>query len=37
VEGDPVYPEGLMPQNYLEIYTEGEIHDIVAYLMTLEE
>lgn len=37
VEGEPPYPEGLMPQNYLEIYTEGEIHDIVAYLMTLNE
>lgn len=37
VEGDPAYPEGLMPQNYTEIYSDAEIHDIVAYLMTLTD
>ncbi len=29
------FPDGLMPQNWAEIYTEGEINDIIAYLLTL--
>jgi len=32
----PDYPDDLMPQNWAEIYTEDEIYDIIAYLMTLE-
>lgn len=34
VEG---FPDGLMPQNWAEIYSEEEIGDIIAYLMTLQE
>lgn len=34
VEG---FPDGLMPQNWVEIYNEEEIDDIIAYLMTLQE
>ncbi len=33
VEG---FPDGLMPQNWSEIYSTSEIIDIVAYLMSLE-
>lgn len=29
------YPDQLMPQNWAEIYSESEIDDIVAYLLTL--
>jgi mono/diheme cytochrome c family protein len=29
------YPDGLMPKNWAEIYTQPEIADIVAYLMML--
>jgi hypothetical protein len=31
------FPDGLMPQNWDEIYSEEEIGDIIAYLMTLQE
>ncbi len=31
------FPDGLMPQNWVEIYNEEEIDDIIAYLMTLQE
>lgn len=30
------FPEGVMPQNWAEIYSEAQIYDIIAYLMTLE-
>jgi len=33
VEG---FADDLMPENWAEIYTEEEIHDIIAYLLTLE-
>jgi cytochrome c2 len=29
------YPDGLMPPTWAEIYSESEIYDIIAYLMTL--
>lgn len=29
------FPDGLMPQNWAEIYSESEIYDIIAYLTTL--
>lgn len=35
--GDPPYPEGLMPQDFEEVFTEEEINDIVAYLLTLQD
>ncbi len=35
--GDPPYPQGLMPQNYGEVFTEEEINDLVAYLVTLKD
>jgi mono/diheme cytochrome c family protein len=31
----PEFPDGLMPANWADIYSEGEIGDLVAYLMTL--
>lgn len=31
------YPENLMPQNYSEVFSEQEIYDMSAYLMTLQE
>jgi len=33
-EGGP-YPANLMPQNYLELYSEQEFNDLVAYILTL--
>lgn len=30
------YPAGLMPQNYAEIFTEQELNDLTAYLLTLQ-
>lgn len=35
VQGEPAYPEGLMPQNYADVLTEQEVNDLVAYLLTL--
>jgi len=35
VEGDPEYPENLMPQIYNDLFTEEEINNLVAYLLTL--
>lgn len=35
VEGNPPYPENLMPQIYGELFTPEQIDDLVAYLMTL--
>jgi cytochrome c2 len=32
VEG---FPDGLMPRNWAQIYTQEEINDIIAYLLTL--
>ncbi len=32
----PDFPDGLMPPNWAEIYSEDEIYDIMAYLLTLE-
>lgn len=32
----PDFPDGLMPVNWAEIYSEDEIYDIIAYLMTLQ-
>lgn len=32
----PEFPDGLMPENWAEIYSEEEIYDIIAYLMTLK-
>lgn len=32
----PDYPENLMPQIYSEVFTDEEIYDIIAYLLTLE-
>jgi len=29
------FPDGLMPQTWAQIYSEDEIYDIIAYLMTL--
>ncbi len=37
VPGDPVYPPGLMPQNYEQVWTVEELNDIVAYLLTLKD
>ncbi len=34
-EGEPPYPESLMPQIYEEVFTEQEINDLVAYLLTV--
>lgn len=31
------FPAGLMPQTWEDVYTEDEIHDLVAYLLTLIE
>jgi cytochrome c2 len=30
------FPDGLMPQNWADIYAEDEINDLIAYLLTLE-
>jgi cytochrome c2 len=32
----PEFPDGLMPANWAEIYSEAEIYDIIGYLLTLE-
>jgi mono/diheme cytochrome c family protein len=32
----PNFPDGLMPRNWAEIYSEQEINDLIAYLMTLQ-
>jgi len=33
----PEFPDELMPANWAEIYSEDEIYDIMAYLLTLQE
>lgn len=35
VEGDPVYPENLMPQVYGDVFSEDQITDIINYLFSL--
>lgn len=35
VPGEPPYPENLMPQIYAQLFTEQEIWDLVAYLLSL--
>jgi mono/diheme cytochrome c family protein len=35
VQGNPPYPENLMPQIYGTLFTPEQINDLVAYLMTL--
>ena len=30
----PNFPDGLMPRNWADIYSEQEINDLIAYLMT---
>ncbi len=35
VEGNPPYPESLMPQIYADLFTPEQIDDLVAYLLTL--
>lgn len=32
----PGYPDNLMPKTYGQIYSEDEINDLIAYLMTLQ-
>jgi hypothetical protein len=32
----PTYPDNVMPQNYSEIYSEEEVNDLIAYLLTLD-
>lgn len=29
------YPAGLMPQNYAQVFSEQQINDLAAYLLTL--
>ena len=35
VPADPPYPANLMPQTYAQLFTEQQLQDLVAYLMTL--
>ncbi len=35
VPGEPVYPPNLMPQIYAELFSEQQINDLIAYLLTL--
>ncbi|MEQ8676319.1 MAG: cytochrome c [Aggregatilineales bacterium] len=35
VQDTIAYSAGLMPQNYADVYSEEELYDIVAYLLTL--
>jgi mono/diheme cytochrome c family protein len=35
VPGEPPYPAGLMPENYADIFSEADLKDLIAYLMTL--
>ncbi|MBZ0276612.1 MAG: DUF3179 domain-containing protein [Anaerolineae bacterium] len=32
----PDFPDGLMPRNWAQIYSEQQINDIIAYLLTLK-
>lgn len=34
-QGEPPYPENIMPINYAELFTEEEIQDIIAYILSL--
>lgn len=31
----PGFPDGLMPRNWADVYSESEINDLIVYLMTL--
>jgi cytochrome c553 len=33
--GNPLYPSGVMPQNYARILTEAQVNDLVAFLLNL--
>ncbi len=35
VPGEPPYPTGLMPENYADIFSDADLKDLIAYLMTL--
>jgi len=35
VQGDPAYPENMMPQDFSQILSEQEIDDLVAYVLSL--
>ncbi|MCA9904224.1 MAG: c-type cytochrome [Anaerolineae bacterium] len=35
VQGDPPYPENLMPQDFAQLFSEEELNDLVAYVLTL--
>lgn len=35
--GDPEYPPNVMPQNYEEVFTEQQLYDLTAYLLSLGE
>ena len=35
VEESPEYPANLMPQNYSDIFTEEQLNDLTAYLLSL--
>lgn len=35
VPGEPAYPAGLMPENYADIFSEADLKDLIAYLLTL--
>lgn len=32
---EPAYPENIMPTNYGELFSEEEIQDIIAYILSL--
>lgn len=34
-DGGPDYPASLMPQNYAQLWSEQQLNDIIAYLLTL--
>lgn len=36
-QGDSVWAEGVMPQNWSEVLTDDDIYHIVAYLLTLDQ
>lgn len=35
IDGEPPYPPNLMPQVYQQIFSEAQLADLIAYLMTL--
>jgi len=36
VEGDPPYPENMMPNDFGQVFTEDDLASLVAYLLTLQ-